>query len=256
MKYALVNSQRKEAEPKEIGICICCGNNVRAYCGKLRVNHWKHLNLIECDDWYEGETVWHREWKNNFHISQQEYIKYDNITGEKHIADIYIESKDLVIEFQHSPINIDEILSRENFYKKMVWVIDLKKHLKNVVLFDNIAEEFWENVEYPWAINQDAKYRKLKKEGKLDEAEKLRKDISGWEYLQHFEKKYTQHSYDENYFLMVWKYQHKRWDKTSMPMFFDLDDNYLYLCIESVKVSNAFIVKRFLKEEFMLHYKS
>jgi competence CoiA-like predicted nuclease len=189
MKFALVDSQRKEAEPKEIGICFCCGSEVRAYCGQQRVNHWKHINLIECDHWHEGETEWHRQWKNHFDNSQQEFIRYDSITGEKHIADIYIQSKDLVIEFQHSPIHIDEIVAREKFYKKMLWVIDLKGNLKKISLHNDIKDVFNELVEYPWAVNEDAKYRKLKKEGKLEEAEKLRKDSSGWEYLEAFEKK-------------------------------------------------------------------
>jgi hypothetical protein len=55
---------------------------------------------------------------------------------------------------------------------------------------------------------------------------------------------------------MIWKYQHKRWDKASMAMFFDLNDTYIYFCIESVKISNAFIVKRFVKEKFVAHYKT
>ncbi len=256
MKFALVGSQRKEAEPKEIGVCICCGNQVRAYCGQQRVNHWKHINLIECDQWSEGETEWHRNWKNYFENTQQEFVRFDNSTGEKHIADIYIESKDLVIEFQHSPINIEEIIARENFYKKMIWVIDLKDFSKNINFYDDIKEVFGETVEYPWAIKEDAKYRQLKKEGKIEEAEKLRKDRSGWDYLQTLEKKYSQYSFRENYFLMIWKYQHKRWDMASMPIFFDLNDAYIYFCIESIKVSNSFIVKRFLKEDFIAHYRT
>lgn len=255
MKFALVNSHRAEAEVRKKGICICCGSEVRAYCGKQRVNHWKHTSLIECDSWNEGETDWHREWKNNFDVSQQEFIKYDKITGEKHIADIYIPSKDLVIEFQHSPIHIDEILSREKFYKKIIWVVDLKEYVKNISLHKDIKDVFDELVEYPWAINQDKKCRKLRKEGKLEEAENLRIDNSGWDYFNAFEKKYYSHSVKENYFLMIWKYQHKRWEEASMPMFFDLNDGYIYLCIESVKNTNAFIVKRFKKEKFVQHYK-
>ena len=127
MKFALVNNIKKEAEPKEIGICICCGSSVRAYCGKERINHWKHIELVNCDSWYEGETEWHRKWKNEFTLASQEYIFRDPETNEKHIADIYNSHLKLVIEFQNSPITLDEIASRETFYKKMIWIIFQKK---------------------------------------------------------------------------------------------------------------------------------
>ena len=41
----------------------------------------------------------------------------------KHIADIKTDSG-LVIELQHSSMSLEEMQSRENFYKKMIWIID------------------------------------------------------------------------------------------------------------------------------------
>ncbi|WPZ00076.1 competence protein CoiA [Christiangramia sp. OXR-203] len=255
MKYALVNGIRKEASPKTEGLCPCCKSEVRSYCGPEKVNHWKHKALQDCDNWYERETEWHREWKNNFDSEYQEIVKLDPENGEKHIADIYLDYKDLVIEIQHSPIKINEIESRENFYKKMIWIIDLIPYQKNIKLFSDIKSNFGEEVEYAWAKREDAKYRKLKKEGRLKEAEEVRKDNSGWKYIDYFEKKYFPYTAKNDYYLMVWKYQHKRWDEAKTPIFFDMGGDSIYYLIESFKIGNGFIIKRFDKTDFLDHYK-
>ena len=123
MKFALVNDAKTEAQKGLVGICPICGETVIAKCGKIKINHWAHKSKQNCDVWWENETLWHRKWKNNFPVEWQEKIFYDNISGEKHIADICTEHN-LVIEFQHSSIKIEEKLSRDNFYKNIIWVID------------------------------------------------------------------------------------------------------------------------------------
>lgn len=72
---------------------------------------------------WENETEWHRTWKNNFPNEWQEILLPDEKTGEKHIADVRTKHG-LVIEFQHSHIDSQERISRENFYKNMVWIVD------------------------------------------------------------------------------------------------------------------------------------
>ena len=49
----------------------------------------------------------------------------DELTGEKHIADIKASSG-FVVEIQHSPISEQELLSRENFYGDMIWIVDAR----------------------------------------------------------------------------------------------------------------------------------
>jgi len=82
-----------------------------------------HKGSRTCDSWWENETEWHRLWKNNFSTEWQECILFDQQTGEKHIADIRTD-QGLVIEFQHSHINPNERVQRENFYKNMIWIVD------------------------------------------------------------------------------------------------------------------------------------
>ncbi len=86
MKFALVNGERREAEPSLMGECLGCGNPVVAKCGEVRIKHWAHKARARCDAWWETETEWHRAWKNQFPSEWQEVIHYAE-NGEKHIAD-------------------------------------------------------------------------------------------------------------------------------------------------------------------------
>ena len=122
MQYALVGDERREAEPGLAGVCPGCDSPVLPRCGKVRVRHWAHRGRRDCDTWREPETVWHRRWKNRFPKDWQEVTGYDD-TGERHIADVKTEN-DLVIEFQHSPLDPKERAAREAFYGDMVWVVD------------------------------------------------------------------------------------------------------------------------------------
>lgn len=130
MKYSLVNNKKVEAFKGGKGNCLLCGKETLAKCGTKIVHHWAHKSLKNCDPWWENETEWHREWKNHFPIEWQEIIHYDEKTGEKHIADVKTE-KGLVIEFQNSPMSIEELNSREDFYKKMIWIVNGKSFKKN-----------------------------------------------------------------------------------------------------------------------------
>lgn len=124
MRFALINNQHTEAQPgREGAVCPGCGAPVIAKCGTQKVHHWAHRNTGMCDSWWETETQWHRNWKNYFPVEWQEVFLPNEVTGEKHIADVRTEHG-LIIEFQHSFISPEERVSREEFYKTMVWVVD------------------------------------------------------------------------------------------------------------------------------------
>jgi len=125
MKFGLDKKTRERIEPKhgQVAICQCCETDLIPKCGQIKVHHWAHKSGFNCDHWWEHETEWHREWKNKFPIEWQEKIRFDKCNSEKHIADILIPSKELVIEFQKSPIEKIELESREKFYEKMIWVV-------------------------------------------------------------------------------------------------------------------------------------
>lgn len=123
MRFALINNIRTEANPQLQGLCSCCSSPVIAKCGKQKIWHWAHKSKTNCDIWWEPETEWHRNWKNNYPADWQEISLHDEKTSEKHIADVRTVHN-LVIEFQHSHIEPQERTSREMFYKNMVWIVD------------------------------------------------------------------------------------------------------------------------------------
>ncbi len=121
MKFAVVDGQRHEPQPRLRGTCPACGDPMVARCGDVRIWHWTHLGRRYCDPWWE-ETLWHREWKANFPVEWQEVVQRAS-DGEVHIADVKTD-QGWVLEFQHSPLDSQERQAREDFYKKMVWVVD------------------------------------------------------------------------------------------------------------------------------------
>lgn len=115
MMYAKNNNGvRITAEPGVVATCPNCGNEVKAKCGDIKIWHFAHISLQDCDTWSEGETEWHREWKEMFPESERE------IVIKPHRADIV--HKGTVIEFQSKSLDLYSLYDREKFYGKMVWV--------------------------------------------------------------------------------------------------------------------------------------
>ena len=139
MKLALVDGQRREATPDLPGKCPSCGATMVAKCGDVRVWHWAHLGKRHCDFWWEPETEWHRDWKNQFPREWQE-ITHQAKDGEKHIADVKTDHG-WVIEFPHSYIRPEELRSRDTFYPKLVWVVDGLRRKRDRVQFLNASKE-------------------------------------------------------------------------------------------------------------------
>lgn len=122
VKFALIEGARSEARPGTRGQCQICARDMIAKCGEVIVWHWAHSPRRLCDPWWENETEWHRRWKSYFPNDWQEVVHVDG-KGEKHIADIKTDAE-LVVELQHSSMKPEEMRSREEFYRKMVWVVD------------------------------------------------------------------------------------------------------------------------------------
>jgi len=134
MRFALLKDERIEATKGAKGVCPCCGNDLVAKCGEVYIHHWTHKK--KCDDhWWENETEWHRNWKNEFPSHWQEVVHHDK-SGEKHIADVKTD-EDWTIEFQHSYLKPEERRSRNNFYKKLIWVVDGTRRKTDLTQFQN-----------------------------------------------------------------------------------------------------------------------
>ena len=123
MEIALVDGLRRRPIKGQRGICQYCGDEMVAKCGRVVIWHWAHMPRYRCDPWWGSETAWHREWKARFPTEWREVVHIDEPTGEKHIADVKTQHG-LVIEFQHSSMDYGELVSREDFYENMIWVVD------------------------------------------------------------------------------------------------------------------------------------
>jgi hypothetical protein len=133
LKFALVNGERREAQPNLSGECPGCGNPVFAKCGEKRVWHWAHQGDLPCDPWRENETEWHRAWKDQFPADWQEIVQHA-ADGERHIADVKTHGG-WVIEFQHSYIKPEECRAREAFYQTLIWVVDGTRRERDAAQF-------------------------------------------------------------------------------------------------------------------------
>lgn len=92
-----------------------------AKCCPQIAHHWAH-RTANCDKWWERETGWHREWKNEFPQECQE-ARISSLDGSFHIADVRTPNG-TVLEFQHLRRPLTDRHARENFYVNMVWIID------------------------------------------------------------------------------------------------------------------------------------
>lgn len=124
--YRYARNGKSRIEPFKGGKAQCqiCGEAISAFCGEINRNHWRHDNLINCDNWYEPMTDWHINWQDKFPKDWREVVITKN--GKKHLADVHT-NQNIVIEFQHSSISTHEISEREAFYENMIWVLDARE---------------------------------------------------------------------------------------------------------------------------------
>ena len=134
MQYADVNGERLESFKGGRGLCPVCRTKVIAKAGSLKVPHWAHESLTDCDRFSEPETAWHRAWKSLFPPECREVVVGRNR------ADV-ITKDGTVLEFQNSPISREKILARQQAYgNKLIWIINgntLAKHAEFLPRFDS-----------------------------------------------------------------------------------------------------------------------
>lgn len=253
MKYSLVKNKKVEAFPKGRGVCICCQGETVSKCGPKIINHWAHKNLKHCDNWWDNETEWHRQWKSYFPVNWQEIVHFDDKSGEKHIADVKTDSG-FILEFQNSPMPLDELKQRESFYKKMIWIVNAKKFEKNFHILGKLPNPNDSNFQdfAFWPTKKDHKGRSFWKysenpnwEKEIDEAA-LRRAHSFSKIEKYVENSYIGHH------LFEWKKPRYVWFQSNTDVFLDFGDKYLWklmkygqnkvLCVR--KISKDYFIER------------
>ncbi|HNW75153.1 MAG TPA: competence protein CoiA family protein, partial [Bacteroidales bacterium] len=110
-------------------ICEVCGSAVVSKCGTIYPYHWAHKKIKDCDPWYEPKTAWHKKWQDYFPEHQQEIVVKKN--DIYHRADILTQNG-IVIEIQNSPISVECLKEREDFYQNMIWIVNGYKFINNL----------------------------------------------------------------------------------------------------------------------------
>ena len=118
--------------------CPVCGQEVESrICGKIKAPYFAHKKNCKCtDNWHYDMSEWHISWQEKYPICNREVVM--TADGKTHRADICIG--DYVIEFQHSPISLDDVNERNRFYcscgKRVIWVFDcIDKMLQEKICF-------------------------------------------------------------------------------------------------------------------------
>lgn len=167
---------------------------------------------------YSGETPWHRDWKKAFPQPFREVSFMDKNMGQLHRADIHT-SCGTTIEFQNSPIGIEELKSREAFYPKLVWVLNGKK-FKGFRILKSLPD-----VDDPRLADYEFCH--------TDHLSMIRKSdlILGRgkpKVLNFYHKEIKDIPLTSHYYSFCWKHPHRVWYEARFPIIVDLGGHFLY----------------------------
>ena len=140
MRVALDSSGKRiyADDPLKYKDCFCpvCGENLKHKKGKIYKPYFSHQPDSNC--WYgmdkDSKSEWHIRMQDYFPRESQERRFIDKKTSEIHIADVYLDQSNTVLEFQHSPIDSDEFWKRTLFHvregRRIVWLFDESSNSK------------------------------------------------------------------------------------------------------------------------------
>jgi competence protein CoiA len=242
MQYALIDGKRSEPFKGAKGVCDLCKCDVLAKCGDIKVHHWAHVRKENCDNWWEEETLWHRNWKNIFPEEFREFLLSDDLTGEKHRADIHTDSG-VTIEFQHSSLSVQEFEARCNFYKKLIWVVDGSTFANSFQIEGSMLNP-------NDLLLKDFEFREgmFSRKGHLYPYFQRAHDVTKERLSAPFEN-------HEFYFSFRWQHARICWFCESAAIFFDFGDSWLYRIKHRIQPFDIFwYLHRINKDDFLNKY--
>ena len=138
------NGNRISAENATKGnhyFCQYCNEILEKREGEIRKHCFAHKPNTKCyysryfdEETEHGKSDWHINMQEKFPKESREY-RFTNADGKvEYIADVFLDDKNLVIEFQHSSITPKEMWERTKYHldsgRKVVWVFDERKDSK------------------------------------------------------------------------------------------------------------------------------
>jgi hypothetical protein len=167
---------------------------------------------------YRNETPWHRNWKKAFPQSYREVCFSDKALGQLHRADVHTPCG-TTLEFQNSPICMEELQSREAFYPNLIWVLNgmkfkgfrILKHLPDVDDPRLCGYEFC-HTDHLSMIRKSDLLSGRGRPGVLNFYHAEIKDVP----------------LTSNYYSFCWKHPHQVWYQAKSPIIVDLGGHFLY----------------------------
>ena len=116
--------------------CPCCNGLMTQKKGTRMIWHYAHKSLNNCIDYYDNKGEWHRKMQEMFPEKNREIV--ENFGMYKHIYDI-LTDKGVIIEFQHSPLSLDDFKKRTKDY---IFRSVFHKTARPIWVFDYAEREF------------------------------------------------------------------------------------------------------------------
>ncbi len=137
-------------------ICPFCGEKIRFRKGNVYRPHFAHMSDSNCPFDKDSKSEWHMHMQELFPLETLEKRFVDERTGEIHIADVFLEESNTVIEFQKSRISDEEFVSRTLFHtshgRRIVWVFYERNDAHPETEFGRFKQEYDESFSY-WHKN-------------------------------------------------------------------------------------------------------
>ena len=135
----------KDAAETTRYFCPFCGAPMIQRRGQINMPHFAHMKGHLCtDSWkYEEMSEWHLAWQQQYPLENQEVAVIDDLG--RHRADVLIN--DTIVEFQHSPMSVEEFQDRNAFYTscgyRVVWLFDaIDAYRTNLVVDEREANVY------------------------------------------------------------------------------------------------------------------
>jgi len=193
------------------------------------------------------ETAWHRDWKMAFPPSFREIVFWEESNQQQHRADVYTPCG-TTLEFQNSPIGMEELESREAFYPKLVWVLNGKKfkgfrilkHLPDVNDPRLAGLEFCHSDHLSMIRKSDLLHGKGKPS-----------------LLNFYHPELKKLPLTSHYYSFYWKHPHRVWYQSKCPIIIDLGGHFLYQLKQREQLSGNYAYLHMIpRKEFLARYSS
>ena len=169
------------------------------------------------------------------------YTFRNEITGEFHRA--YIQTPNgITIEFQHSPLSVNELLSRNNFYKKLIWVVNAQSFKNNIRLTAAIPEPHSPKMSpFNFSVSSDgmASFPQYFVKDDLQHGPLIYSKGLSEEQLKTIAD--CQKSSAKTYWLFNWSYKHRSWLNSEAPVFPDFGEDTLYWIRKRQQIGTSLI---------------